>query len=83
MRANLSPDMQLAERLLDTLQGRSCIDEGLGGPEPSFEQAREALLHLAPALQHLRMRAAALYACLPHVGQAVDCLLMCFACLSW
>ena len=57
--------MRTAQRLLDSLRGRRCIDEGLGGPEPSQEEACQALRQLAPALLHLHARAATLYAPMP------------------
>ena len=57
--------MRTAQRLLDSLRGRKCIDEGLGGPEPSQEEAWQALRQLAPALLHLHARAATLYAPMP------------------
>ena len=61
--------VRTAQRLLDSLRGRTCIDEGLRGPEPSQEEACQALRQLAPALMHLHARAATLCAPVPGLMQ--------------
>ena len=50
--------VRTAERLLDTLGGLERVDRAFSGPEPSPQQAREALQELLPALVHLWKRAA-------------------------